>query len=34
MTSFTVNGEPGVRACLAPVREGDDVRTQRGDGRG
>jgi predicted molibdopterin-dependent oxidoreductase YjgC len=30
----TVNGEPGVRACLVPVAEGDDVRTQRGDGRG
>ena len=30
----TVNGEPNVRACLAPVAEGDDVRTQRGDGRG
>lgn len=29
-----VNGEPGVRACLAPAREGDEVRTQRGDGRG
>ncbi len=30
----TVNGMPGVRACLAPVGDGDDVRTQRGDGRG
>jgi len=30
----TVNGEPGVRACLALVAEGDEVRTQRGDGRG
>jgi predicted molibdopterin-dependent oxidoreductase YjgC len=29
-----VNDEPGVRACVAPVREGDEVRTQRGDGRG
>lgn len=29
-----VNDEPGVRACLEPVREGDEVRTQRGDGRG
>ena len=30
----TVNGEPNVRACLTPVRDGDDVRTQRGDGHG
>jgi predicted molibdopterin-dependent oxidoreductase YjgC len=30
----TVNGQPAVRACLAPVVAGDDVRTQRGDGRG
>jgi predicted molibdopterin-dependent oxidoreductase YjgC len=30
----TVNGRPNVRACLAPVGEGDDVRTQRGDGHG
>lgn len=30
----TVNGEPGVRACLAPAREGDVVTTQRGGGRG
>lgn len=29
-----VNGEPGVRACVVPAREGDEVRTQRGDGRG
>jgi hypothetical protein len=30
----TVNGEPGIRACLVPVEAGDDVRTQRGGGRG
>ena len=30
----TVNGEPNVRACLAPVAEGDVVVTQVGDGRG
>jgi hypothetical protein len=30
----TVNGRPGVRACLAAVEAGDDVRTQRGGGRG
>ncbi|MEU3456553.1 (2Fe-2S)-binding protein [Micromonospora sp. NPDC006766] len=25
----TVNGQPSVRACLAPARPGDDVRTGR-----
>ncbi|NUR30933.1 MAG: (2Fe-2S)-binding protein [Catenulispora sp.] len=30
----TVNGEPNVRACVAPVAEGDVVVTQAGDGRG
>lgn len=30
----TVNGEPNVRACLAPVADGDVVTTQAGDGRG
>ncbi|GAA1978572.1 (2Fe-2S)-binding protein [Catenulispora subtropica] len=29
----TVNGEPNVRACLAPVSAGDVVVTQVGDGR-
>lgn len=28
----TVNGEPNVRACLAELREGDDVRRQEGTG--
>lgn len=28
----TVNGQPSVRACLAPARQGDDVRTQLGTG--
>jgi predicted molibdopterin-dependent oxidoreductase YjgC len=30
----TVNGKPNVRACLAPIAEGDAVTTQAGDGRG
>ena len=29
----TVNGDPGIRACLVQVEDGDDVRTQRGGGR-
>ncbi|MFD2762759.1 (2Fe-2S)-binding protein [Micromonospora eburnea] len=29
----TVNGRPSVRACLAPARPGDDVRSQSGTGR-
>ncbi|MEW2512655.1 (2Fe-2S)-binding protein [Streptomyces sp. NPDC046870] len=29
----TVNGRPNQRACLVPVRPGDDIRTQRGTGR-
>jgi predicted molibdopterin-dependent oxidoreductase YjgC len=28
----TVNGQPSLRACLAPARPGDDVRTQDGTG--
>lgn len=28
----TVNGQPSVRACLAPARPGDVVRTQEGAG--
>jgi hypothetical protein len=28
----TVNGKPNQRACLTPVRAGDDIRTQRGHG--
>lgn len=30
----TVNGRPSVRACLAPARDGDDVRSQVGTGHG
>ena len=30
----TVNGKPNVRACLAVINPGDDVRTQIGDGHG
>ncbi|GHG94405.1 (2Fe-2S)-binding protein [Streptomyces rubradiris] len=30
----TVNGRPGQRACLVPVRPGDEIRTQRGTGHG
>ncbi|GGZ16952.1 proline dehydrogenase [Streptomyces olivaceoviridis] len=29
----TVNGRPNQRACLVPVRPGDDIRTQEGTGR-
>ncbi|MEV7813791.1 (2Fe-2S)-binding protein [Streptomyces flaveolus] len=29
----TVNGRPHQRACLVPVRPGDDIRTQEGTGR-
>ncbi|MEU8263050.1 (2Fe-2S)-binding protein [Micromonospora sp. NPDC048999] len=29
----SVNGQPSVRACLAPARPGDDVRTQLGTGQ-
>ena len=29
---ITVNGEPNVRACLAPVSEGDRVTRQEGTG--
>lgn len=29
----TVNGERSVRACLAPARPGDEVRSQEGAGR-
>ncbi len=29
---IAVNGEPNVRACLAPLEPGDELRTQRGDG--
>ncbi|MFI1168950.1 (2Fe-2S)-binding protein [Streptomyces sp. NPDC020801] len=28
----TVNGRPNLRACLVPVRPGDDIRTQEGTG--
>ncbi|WP_030346941.1 MULTISPECIES: (2Fe-2S)-binding protein [unclassified Streptomyces] len=28
----TVNGRPNQRACLVPVRPGDDIRTQEGTG--
>jgi hypothetical protein len=28
----SVNGKPNQRACLTPVRAGDDIRTQRGHG--
>lgn len=28
----TINGRPSVRACLAPARVGDDVRSQVGTG--
>ncbi|MEU3985202.1 (2Fe-2S)-binding protein [Streptomyces sp. NPDC026672] len=28
----TVNGRPGVRACLVLARPGDDIRTQEGTG--
>jgi len=28
----TVNGVPNQRACLAPARPGDEIRTQDGDG--
>jgi aerobic-type carbon monoxide dehydrogenase small subunit (CoxS/CutS family) len=31
---ITVNDEPNVRACLAPVREGDRVMRQEGTGYG
>jgi hypothetical protein len=30
----TVNGRPNVRACLAEVRDGDEVLPQQGTGRG
>jgi predicted molibdopterin-dependent oxidoreductase YjgC len=29
---LTVNGRPGQRACLVPLRPGDAIRTQRGTG--
>lgn len=29
----TVNGRPGLRACLVPVRAGDTVTVQEGHGR-
>ena len=28
----TVNGVPGVRACLAEVRDGDVITTEKGSG--
>lgn len=31
---ITVNGEPNVRACMARVESGDDLRSQEGTGYG